>query len=851
MMSEDAGKVENAENIEEQTVIDEYPVAKARSVRFTCGAPRSPHLFGDGSRMLFLRSAGPEDTETALWLGMYAPNDPAEPIFENFVLDGGTEAANQSCEIELVDPAELMSSPANEDVPEAERARRERARESATGIVSYSVDTDGSHIAFTVNGELFVTTIEWDSLACTFDDPLAGENGEDIRASVKSGVTTKHIVPKFTNPAHSEFAGPVLNPRISPDGTRVAYATGSAVVVVDIETCEANAIFTVSADDRATMQAGLAEFAASEELDRYDGFWWSPDSRTLLVECFDSSPEPVWTISDPANPDHAGFQHRYPRALTENAVVDLFAVRLGDDGLDVANTAMIDWDNVAYEYLASVTWEGDAQGANPILYVLDRLQHNEQILRVALPAEDEWSTLHAMDGNAMALLPVEVLQTGHNDQWIDVIAGAPAVTPSGKLIGFVNDMEHDTNRLTVDGKAFTPLGWQVHEVLDANDANVLCVVQRTPEVVGENSLPEAWQGADARYHDARSFDVVTIDYDGTVQAVSRKPGVWTAARRGNEMVVWGRTMDSAFAQMTLFSGDESYVVSNYAGTPGFTPNIRFTRLGERGLYTAIVAPQAGSAFADAKKLPVMMQPYGGPGFQRVTLSVAGYWDAQWWADQGYLVVISDGRGTTGRGPAWDRTMYLNMKDVSLQDQVDAVHALPDAIAALNAAGTQVEGTEFSEAQDAALALPEPDLDHVAMIGWSYGGFLSALAVLDAPDTFAAACAGAPPTDWTLYDTCYTERFLGLDPEVYRRNSIIDDAPKLTRPLMLIHGFADDNVTIAHSLRLSQALMQAGRAHTFLPLTGITHMTNDPKVAKNLLILQRDFLAQALSETTAE
>ena len=142
-------------------------------------------------------------------------------------------------------------------------------------------------------------------------------------------------------------------------------------------------------------------------------------------------------------------------------------------------------------------------------------------------------------------------------------------------------------------------------------------------------------------------------------------------------------------------------------------------------------------------------------------------------------------------------------------------------------------------------MPKPDLDKVAMIGWSYGGFLSALAVLDAPDAFAAACAGAPPTDWTLYDTHYTERYLGLDPATYERNSIVADAPKLSRPLMLIHGFADDNVTIANSLRLSQALMAAGRKHTFLPLNGITHMTNDATVARNLLLLQRDFLADAL------
>lgn len=206
--------------------------------------------------------------------------------------------------------------------------------------------------------------------------------------------------------------------------------------------------------------------------------------------------------------------------------------------------------------------------------------------------------------------------------------------------------------------------------------------------------------------------------------------------------------------------------------------------------------------------------------------------------KGYLVVIADGRGTTGRGPVWDREVYLKMKSVSLTDQVDAVHALVGAIDELNTTGDSAEGCEFSEHDDAARPLPKPDLERVAMIGWSYGGFLSALAVLDAPDTFAAACAGAPRLTGRC-TTPATPSAYGMDPQVYADNSIVLDAPKLVRPLMLIHGFADDNVTIAHSLRLSQALMEAGRPHTFLPLTGITHMTNDPDVARNLLILQRD------------
>ena len=365
-------------------------------------------------------------------------------------------------------------------------------------------------------------------------------------------------------------------------------------------------------------------------------------------------------------------------------------------------------------------------------------------------------------------------------------------------------------------------------------------------------MPEQWADSTAeRYHDARSFDIVTISYaDGSVRAVSDEPGVWRASRRGDGLVVWGRTMDSAKAVMRLSYGAEGartgHDVCNVAAEPDFVPNVRFVRLGERKLFTAIVAPSASSRFAGAAELPVLMHPYGGPGHQEVVMSRAAYLDAQWWADQGYLVVIADGRGTTGRGPVWDREVYLQMKRVSLADQVDAVHALAGAVDELNRMGGAAEGCEFGGHDDAARPLPKPDLERVAMIGWSYGGFLSALAVLDAPDTFAAACAGAPPTDWTLYDTCYTERFLCLDPQVYADNSILLDAPKLVRPLMLIHGFADDNVTIAHSLRLSQALMEAGRPHTFLPLTGITHMTNDPDVARNLLILQRDFLSDALA-----
>jgi dipeptidyl-peptidase-4 len=138
---------------------------------------------------------------------------------------------------------------------------------------------------------------------------------------------------------------------------------------------------------------------------------------------------------------------------------------------------------------------------------------------------------------------------------------------------------------------------------------------------------------------------------------------------------------------------------------------------------------------------------------------------------------------------------------------------------------------------------------VAIRGWSFGGYLAALAVIDRPDVFHCAIAGAPVTDWMLYDTGYTERYLGVPAidgdEAYRRSSLLERASSLTRPLQIIHGLADDNVFVAHSLQLSQVLTAHGRPHEVLPLTGITHMATQEEVAENLLTLQVDFLRRAL------
>ena len=186
---------------------------------------------------------------------------------------------------------------------------------------------------------------------------------------------------------------------------------------------------------------------------------------------------------------------------------------------------------------------------------------------------------------------------------------------------------------------------------------------------------------------------------------------------------------------------------------------------------------------------------------------------QWLADQGFIVVLADGRGTPGKGRDWERAIAGHFGSVPLDDQVTALRLV---------------GAEH----------PELDLERVGITGWSFGGYMSALAVLRRPDVFKAAVAGAPVVDWMDYDTCYTERYLGVPgagrwPDAYTEGSLLTYAADLKRPLLLIHGTADDNVYLRHSLRLVDALFRAGKPFEFLPLSRFTHMVPDPVVRMRL------------------
>lgn len=707
-----------------------FPRQHARTQRFTLGTPRAFVPAPDGSRIALLRTRTGSDSATCLWT--------AEP---------GTGALTL-----IADPVELLAESGAEELTEAEKARRERSRQGAAGIVDFAADAAVASAAFALSGRLFVADL------------------------AKGGVREL--------PA----AGPVIDPRIDPTGRQVAYVSGGGLRVIGADGTGDRALAEPDGPGAEHVSYGAADFIAAEEFDRFRGHWWAPDGQSLLAARVDESPVRVQFIADPANPTRAPREVRYPAAGTENALVELFLI-----GLDGSRRRVVWPESVGY--LVDVHWSGPGPA---LLSVLDRAQRHGLVLAVA------------PDGST------STVAEERDEAWIEFLPGAPVWVPAVAAGGAARlatvAPRGDSVRLLLDGQPVTPEGVQVRALL---------------------SVGPEYGFVSASMDDPTRVHVLRVAWaDGAMKRINGLSGVSTAGVGGSLAVISTATLGEPNRKISVVdvSGEQPQrlsVIESVAERPVLTARPIELVLGERELRAMLLLP---AQYKPGTKLPVLLDPYGGPHAQRVLASHDAHLTSQWFADQGFAVLVVDGRGTPGRGPAWEREVRDDFAGATLQDQVDALHA-------------------------AAEQYPDLDLDRVGIRGWSYGGYLSALAVLKRPDVFHAAVVGAPVTDWALYDTGYTERYLGHpdeQPEVYHANSLFPHAGEGAwawaephRPMMIVHGLADDNVVAAHTLRLSSDLLAAGRAHEVLPLSGVTHMTPQEVVAENLLKLQVDFLRRAL------
>jgi dipeptidyl-peptidase-4 len=579
-----------------------------------------------------------------------------------------------------------------------------------------------------------------------------------------------------------------IDPRLSPDGEHVSCVRDGDLYLFDRARGEERRLTRRSSP---SITNGLAEFVAQEEMGRHRGYWWSPDSTRIVYQETDTSSVERLQIADPSRLAEAARSEAYPRAGRANA-----AVRLGVLSLDGGETRWIAWDRARYPYLVNVRW---TERAPLTIVVQNRAQTELALLTV--------------DPGSGATQPLLVER---DPAWVNIDPQMPRWLEGGERFLWTSEREG---------------AWQL-ELRDRR-GQLVRVVTRNP---GYSRLLDV----DAKRQEL--FFLASPPGRPEEQQLHRAPlsgggAVQVSTERGLHDALFSRGHTHYVHTVHPLAGTRRTVVRRRDGSilasipslaerPPFAPNLQLVSLPvaldgtSHDLRAALVRPRAAST----GRYPVVVYVYGGPGVQVVTASAERYLLQQWIADHGFVVVSLDGRGTPGRGRAWERAIKGNLVRVPLEDQVAGLRAL-------------------------GLRFPELDLERVGVYGWSFGGHLAAMAALLRPEVFRAAAAVAPVASWEDYDTHYTERYLGLPAENragYRESSALSHAAKLQRPLLLIHGTSDDNVYFAHSLRLSDALFRAGRRHEFLPLTNFTHLVPDPLVTRRLYGRIAAFLREGLA-----
>jgi dipeptidyl-peptidase-4 len=701
------------------------PRLLAATRNYRNGRPTQVWVSGDGSTAFFLRSEA---------------RDTAQALYKLDVASGE--------ERKLVDVDQLLKGP--ETITAEERARRERLRQTATGITSFALTKNELGILLPLSGRLW------------FFDRMTGKVRE---LATGDGVT---------------------DPQLSPDGTKVGYVRNDDVFVIDL--AEGSREVQVTRGGTEAKPHGVAEFIAQEEFDREHGFFFSPDGQSICFEEADQSTVEVLSITDPSAPEREPERAFYPRPGKKNA-----DVRFGVVSVRGGATTWLTWDRARFPYVATVTWQ---ENAPLTLYVLDRAQQNALLL--------------SADPKTGA---TKTLVSEHDDAWINVDTSVPKWLPDGK--SFLWSTERDGAwALELRGE-FLP-----KTVLAAGKGyRKLADVDGAKGVIRVEASPEPTQRA-----------LVTLDLATGAEKSRLGDGGWTET-------TFGRSHDAFFAYLGTLEGWPRYEIvtpttrrpiASHAEPPPAAPLVQIRSVGPQQTRIAMVYP---TDHAQRRQMPIVDAAYGGPGVNVVRRDLFNYVRAQYVADAlGAIVVAIDAKGTPGRDRAWERAIRGDFV-LPVEGHIAAIRAL-------------------------ALDVIEMDLGRIGVYGWSFGGYFTAAALLSHPDFYKAGVAGAAPADWRDYDTAYTERYLGMpdaDKAAYDKSSLLTLAAGpavISRPLLLLHGTADDNVYFANSLRLAEALARAGRSFELVPFLGESHSMRAPIAVETQWVRTVEFLRDNLASPQA-
>ncbi|WP_295184699.1 S9 family peptidase [uncultured Brevundimonas sp.] len=677
-------------------------------------------LSPDGQLVAFLRSREDNVDVQDLWA---APTGEGEPY-------------------KLIDARALV--PDAGELSEAEKARRERMRISARGVVEYSWDQQGRYILAPLEGDIFLAN----------------------RADGK--------VRRLTETPADE-----IDAKVSPKGSYVSYVRDQNLVVYDL----ASGKETPITDDGAGLITwATAEFIAQEEMDRDTGYWWSPDERYIAMTRVDESPVDIVPRFEITGGGATMVEQRYPRAGRPNAVVELYVRDLQGGGrvkVDLgANTDI---------YLARVNWSGDGK----TLYVQRQ----------------------SRDQKTLDLLSV------------DPTTGASRVILSQKAQAWVD--LNDDFRVLSDGRFIwsnEDSGWRHLYLYDRNGRRLRAITRGDYPVKHLDGVNE--QTGDvyftASMRDGKELPIeqqmFRANLNRTVDPVAVTPGGgwWTVSVNGPATAYVGNYSDPATpTQSALYRIDGTRVrwieENKLDASHPFAPYVSRLRTPEFGTMqshgqTLVWRMTTPPDFDPSKKYPVVMQVYGGPG---TGAGVQKSWQPltnQLLTEAGYIVFRVDNRGEGDRSQAFETSIYRRLGIPAVEDQAQAAQWLK--------------------------TLPYVDADHIAVMGWSFGGFLSLLTLTDKDAGLASALAGAAPTEWSLYDTHYTERYMSTpqaNPEGYAATDVLPRLDDMTGRLLLLHGMADDNVIFGNATRVIDALQAKSVPFEMMLYPGQRHgVRGDPR-----------------------
>jgi dipeptidyl-peptidase-4 len=591
-------------------------------------------------------------------------------------------------------------------------------------------------------------------------------------------------VRRLTNTPESE-----LNAVVSPAGTSISFVREQNLWVQKLAGGNAT---QVTLDGGGTVHWGEAEFVAQEEMDRRTGYWWAPGDALIAVEKFDEAPVGVVTRAAIGADGTRVYDQRYPAAGTPNVQVALYVMR--PDG---TRQVKVDLGTDADIYLARVDWAPDGKA----LYVQreNRAQTRLDVLKVD-PATGKSSILFSEKAAAKS--------------WINLNDSFRAMKDGSFLWQSERDGYNHFYRFA-NGRwqQLTRGAWVATRLVGVDEAKGVIYVMGNKDDVLEQHLYS-----------------VEIGKPGSVTRLTQ-PGWWNSATMDDAATRFivtrsnpGQPPQTYLADITgqrLAWVNENRVAEGHPYFPYLASHqpTQFGTIKARDgttLYWEMITPP----LEPGKHYPVFFEHYGGPGTgQQVTRAWQGP-RPQYLVDRGWIYFQVDNRGSYNRGKAFEDQIWHAMGTVEVEDQL--------------------AGAEYLR------SLPYVDPGRIATYGWSYGGYMSLKLLEKSHGVFAAAVAGAPVTDWTLYDTHYTERYLG-DPKAkdsaYPASGALDEAARISDPLLLIHGMADDNVVLDNSTKFMTKMQQGAVPFQTMLYPGQTHRVGGPGVSQHLWRTIEDFLGE--------